>query len=1837
MKLHGMLRAVIDVNGLQRILETVPEYAIRVLDLCGTEPEQREAELGRVRAELAQQEFASDQWPLFDIRLIQLAENHSRLCVSWDFLVVDAWSLSIIFQQWHGLYQDPEVPLKPPGLSFRDYVLAEARLQELPIYETSRKYWWDRIDSLPPAPLLPVVRQIERGRTHEFKRRRFRLPSTRWEAIKARARRSGLTLSSLLLAAFAEVLSRWAKSPHYALNLTLFNRLPLHEDVGGVVGDFTNLLVLEVDGRLGETFLERAARIQERFLRDFEHRRISAVEVLRELVKRRSLQQRAVLPVVFTSTLMLDGKRGEDAGGWERFGPLGYGISQTPQVTLDDQIFEVHGDLVINWDAVEDIFLPGVLDDMFAAQCELLESLARSPETWELRELVALPAGQRRIREVVSDTAAEEMPGCLHTPFIARALERPDRVALAWSTGEMCYGELLAHSHQLAGQLLARGVRPNELVAVVMRKGWEQVVAVLGILLAGAAYLPIDARWPALRRRQLLEQGEARIALVQEPPDDEAGWPADVERIAVTPPGDLADLTAPPELRQSPADLAYVIFTSGSTGVPKGVMIDHRGAVNTVLHINRLFGVGASDAVLAVSDLTFDLSVYDIFGLLAAGGRVVLPDAELSRDPGHWTELIHRFHVTLWNSAPPLMGVLTAALEEGAPGQTLAPLRLVLLSGDWIPVPLPDRVRRLAPGARVISLGGATEGSIWSIYHPVEQVAADWDSIPYGKALPNQHMYVLGHRLQPCPDLVTGDIYIGGTGVALGYWKDPERTARQFFAHPESGEPLYFTGDLGRFRRDGLIEFLGREDSQVKLRGHRVELGEIAACLQTHPDVRDAVVRLIQLEDRGALVAYVVAADSPGSALFEWSEVSATRSRQVAAGVGEAGREQARAADRAGLETFRAFWQKIEAAGVRGMFETLGSLGVLDGGDVAAHLDALVAGGRVLPAYRRLVQRWLRVLCADGHLVADGGGYRPAAGGVAAAEPLEEQLAGLARSSAHDGRLRGFLEHAASCLRHHLALFGGGVSPLELLFPDGSWHLAEALYERTPIAHHHNATLGAITRALVHGWEDDRRLRVLEIGAGTGGSTGSVLAELPAERTEYWFTDLSSYFLNTAREKFARHPFVRYAIFDADKPAVEQGHPPHSFDLIVAANVLHNATAVDAALGRLRGLLRPGGYLLMLEGTRSNPWQWSTISFLEAVSAYGDERAATDVPLLSPEAWSGALMRSGFEEVQVFPSSGTAVDAELSDLLAAMPQHVIAARGPSGVRRFRPAELESYLGERLAGHMVPQRYVLLEKLPLTANGKVDLGALPSAVAPQAVEERRVLLPQTETEGRILRIWCEVLGVEALSVSDNFFEVGGDSLLMTAVLRRINQLRNPPLTTAELFAHPTVRSLAEYLSPGAKGEGSAAASSVRAEPAAEKEDAGIAVIGLAGRFPDARNVGELWANVAAGRCSIRPFTETELLAAGVSPEELAHPGYVKAGLVLEDLERFDAAFFGFTPREAEIMDPQQRFLLECAVEALEAAGYANETHAGRIGVYVGKGTSRYLLEHILVRPEIVQKLGLMSVLNVNEKDYAATLLSYKLNLTGPSVNVNTACSTALVAVHSACRSLLAGDCEIALAGGVSFVSTLERSGYVHHEGQITSPDGLCRAFSDDANGCVFGNGVGLVVLKRLAAAVRDRDTIHAVIKGTAINNDGSLKVGFSAPSLHGQAAAVAEALERAGVSPGSVQLLEAHGTGTNLGDPIEVGALRKVFGGPRPDGSRCALGSIKTNIGHLDSAAGVAGLIKVVEALKHRQLPPTLHARVPSRKINFADSPFYLPSELADWPADGVPRRAGVSS
>ncbi|MCC6456164.1 MAG: amino acid adenylation domain-containing protein [Caldilineaceae bacterium] len=584
-------------------------------------------------------------------------------------------------------------------------------------------------------------------------------------------------------------------------------------------------------------------------------------------------------------------------------------------------------------------------------------------------------------------------------------------------------------------------------------------------------------------------------------------------------------------------------------------------------------------------------------------------------------------------------------------------------------------------------------------------------------------------------------------------------------------------------------------------------------------------------------------------------------------------------------------------------------------------------------------------------------------------------------------------------------------------------------------------------------------------------------------------------------------------------------------------------------------------------------------------------------------------------------------------------KRLVAYIVPEEDRSLAPDELRRALKEHLPDYMIPTAFVSLERLPLTPNNKVDRRALPAPESARPDLDTGFVAPQTEIEQLLATLWQETLKLDQVGVHDNFFDLGGHSLLLTQLHSKLKERLGSAVSIIKLFQYPTISTFATYLVGIGESTPLQPAPRPKRRPASmlhARGDERIAIIGLAGRFPQAKDISAFWQNLCDGVEGISFFSDEELRQDGADPALLRQPNFVNAKATLEDIELFDAAFFGLNPREAELIDPQHRLFLECAWAALESAGYDPETYQAPIGVFAGSTMNTYLMTNLVSNLGGLDAAGGYQVFVGNDKDFLPTRVSYKLNLRGPSVNIQTACSSSLVAVHQACQSLLRDECSMALAGGVS-VSVPHKMGYLYQEGMILSPDGHCRAFDAGAKGTVSGEGVGIVVLKRLGDALADGDQIRAVIRGSAINNDGSLKIGYTAPSVEGQAEVIAMAQAAAEVEPESISYVEAHGTGTPLGDPIEIAALTQVFRAGTPHKGFCAIGSVKSNIGHLDAAAGVTGLIKTVLALQHKQIPPSLHFEKPNPEIDFENSPFYVNNRLADWQANGTPRRAGVSS
>ncbi|MEH1123252.1 non-ribosomal peptide synthetase [Micromonospora sp. CPCC 206061] len=1348
---HDMLRAVVSPDGTQRVLAQVPPYRVAVTDVRD-QPEQRaEQAVLRNRAEMDHRVYEPDRWPLFDLRVSRTAGG-DLLHFSIDFLICDFVSIQVLLRELDQMYRGVEPA--PLAVTYRDYLAADRRSRTGARYERDRAYWWSKVDTLPPAPELPLRTGADAASPPRFRRWQAVLEPERWAALRQRAGAHGVSPAGAVLAAYAEVVGRWSRQPRFTLDVTLLDRQPLAPDVDRLVGDFTSVTLLEVDpgaaGALAQTFAQRAGALRDQLWRDLDHRLCSGVEVMREIGRRRGAGN-ALMPVVFTSAIGLAGAGGDAS----TFGgePL-YGISQTPQVWIDCQNIERGGTLATNWDVREGVFPDGVVDDMFAAYTALLGALATSDAAWRETDPVRLPAATVACRERVNDTAAPVPDVLLHEPVLAQAVRSPQRVAVIGGGRSYTYREVVARATATAAVLRERGCRPGDLVALVMDKGVEQVVGALGTLIAGGVYLPVDTTQPPARREAIVADAGARYRLTQ-------SWIAGAVDKAIA-----VDLVEPASGPPDPAlrardDLAYVIYTSGSTGSPKGVMISHAAAVNTIVDINQRFAVGPEDRVLGLAHLGFDLSVYDIFGPLATGGCLVLPDPGRQADPSHWAELMAANGVTLWNSVPAQLQMLVDYLRAVPAGPRPAP-RLALLSGDWIPVALPDQARAVLPGVDLVSLGGATEASIWSIAYPIAEVPAHWRSVPYGTPLANQTFHVLDAAGRPCPDWVAGELYIGGAGVALGYLGDEERTARRFVRDPATGERRYRTGDFGRYRPDGVIEFLGREDLQVKIRGHRIELAEVEAAVASCPGV-------------GAAVALADGEPPLGRRLAAVVEPARRDPEPVPDGLAAAASSAGAAVlSDVDLDGYLRYTRDLDRAALVAMVCALQRAGLFGAPGATHGLDEVLSASAVAPRHHRLVRRWLRSLVAEGVLgVEPDGQYR-------LAQPVNELALAQAWRRVDGGPVppaeAPLVDYFRASTAHLPALLRGDTDPLRLLFPEGRLEVSANLYEEALFNRWANAAAGAVVRAIARAGKPRSPLRVLEVGAGGGGTTAAVLDGLDDWPVDYLYTDLSPFFLNAGRERFGGRAGVRFAPLDLDLDGGPGGDPvvAGQYDIIVAGDVLHATRDVDATMGRLRDLLVPGGWLVFLEMTRDHYQIMTSLELLvrpeETGSEQADRRSGRDLTFLDRTEWARVVAQAGGELAVCLPEATERVLPELG-------LHVFAARFKSDRCHVEAEEIRAHVASRLPEYMVPTHVRVVDALPLTGNGKVDRARVASLVAPATagVRERQDgAAPADDLEREIAAIWAEVLQVPEVGRDDDFYGLGGDSLLAAQLVGRVTE-------------------------------------------------------------------------------------------------------------------------------------------------------------------------------------------------------------------------------------------------------------------------------------------------------------------------------------------------------------------------------------------------------------------------------------------------------------------------------
>jgi amino acid adenylation domain-containing protein len=1761
--------------------------------------EQRKRLLAYLTAD-RRQGFVLTEAPLLRLALLQTAADTYQFIFTHHHLVLDGWSLFVIFKEVFACYeafrQSQTIQLAP-SRPYSDYI---GWLQRQPLAE-AEAFWRQALAGISAPTPLGIDHNGAAAGAASYAERAIALAATTTSALNALARQHQLTLNTIVQGAWALLLSRYSGADDVIFGATVAGRPADLPGVEAMVGLFINTLPVRVALPRDATLIGwlQHLQLQQAELRQYEYSPLVQIQGWSELPRGLPLFESIVVfenyPIdrslrTWSSDLTIQTGRTFHRTNY----PLTVVALPGPELALR---------IAYESERFDAATITRALEHLRTA----LASIATRPAQ-AISELSLLTAAERQQLLVAWNDTRSDAPALpLHELFEAQAARTPAATALVFAATDLSYAQLNARANQLAHYLRARGVGPEARVAICMERSLDLAVALLGVLKAGAAYVALDPAYPQARLDFMLEDSQAAVLITATKDEgrrtegEGADSPFGVRQaldLAADWPLIAHASTANPASGVRLDNLAYMIYTSGSTGVPKGVLVAHRAISNRLRWAQATYPLTEIDRVLQKYAFGFDAAICEFFWPLSAGARVVMARPGGQLDGAYLVELIATQRITIVDLVPSMLQML---LDQ--PGIAACNcLRHVFCGGEALTAEL--RVRFFAH----------LDGELSNHYGPTEAAidVTHWRcrpddpprAAPIGRPIANTEIYLLDAQMQPTPIGVPGEVYIGGVALARGYHGRPDLTAERFVPNPlartedqgrrtkdeTDAQPgvlgpsscvrLYRTGDLARYRPDGSIAFLGRIDGQVKLRGFRIELGEVAAALERQSGLRESAV-VIREDTPGdqRLVAYLVPRRS--SEPVEWwpsvGEHQVYDELLYYAMTHDEQREQ----------RYRAAISRAVAGKV--------AVDIGTGGDAILARYCVEAGAKRVYAIEILDDAYQQALVC----VRDLG--------------LEDRII-LIHGDVFAVELP---EPVDVCVSEII----GTISSSEGVVP----------------------LLNAARRFLKPAGMMIPRRSVTNIAA----------IQLPDELAgQPAFTSVPGHYVGKA---FA-----------------QVGHP---FDIRVCIrNFPPERRISDTAVFEDLDFTRPpatSAQELALTITKDARFD----GFLLWVRLYVDDDATLDtleqqthwLPVYFPISYPGIAVRAG-DRITAIASSRPGANNLNPDYHIA--GRVIRAHGPAvafdydslhergfkqhpfyaalfandGQPRSEPAalsipQLRAQLAARLPEHMLPAAFVVLDALPRTPSGKLDQRALPAPDGQRPQLAAAYTPPRDAIERTITAIWQDVLKLDQVGVHDHFFDLGGHSLLMVQVHSRLRELLGRELALVDLFRHPTISALARHLSPD-QTEPSAQPAQRGTESLAVQRDSAdatdIAIIGMSGRFPRAGDLDAFWQNLRAGVEAVSFFSDQELAAAGVEATALHSNRYVRAKAFLEGIDLFDAAFFGYSPREAEAMDPQQRLFLECAWAALERAGYDAARYDGRIGVYAGASANSYLLFNLYANRDLIDAMGGFQLAIGNDKDYLTTRVSYKLNLTGPSIDVQTACSTSLVAVALACQSLLQRQCDMALAGGVS-IAVPQKAGYWYQDGGVRSPDGHCRAFDAQGQGTVSGNGVGVIVLKRLADALADGDPIDAVIKGFAINNDGAGKVGFTAPSVDGQAAVIIEALAQARVDASSIGYVEAHGTATPLGDPIEIAALTQAFQGSATALGGCAIGSVKSNIGHLDAAAGIAGLIKAVLALKHQQIPPSLHFQSPNPQIDFANSPFYVNTMLRDWPSGPTPRRAGISS
>lgn len=1345
---HPMLRAKFTVDGMQKIMDRPYSTQIGVYDLRHKSKLEIKKQLQELRETISHRKLRIEEGQVAGISIALLPDNNSKLFFDIDLLICDVLSLSILIEDLAKIYNGDCLETSSK-YTFKEYI--EDRNTDTVVFEEDKVYWRNKIKTLSKeSPNLPIKKKPEFIKKPIFKRRKKVVEKSVWERVKGIASKYKMTPSMVLLTCYTLIIERWCNQDKFLINMPLFNRDTENKNLENMVADFTNLLLIDYERKEDETFLETLRRIYKVFLENISHSSYSGVKVQRDIYKEIG-SNNFIAPIVFACNLDYSL---ETALSQRMFGKISYMISQTPQVWLDFQSYIIDESLVLCWDAIEELYPENLLDDMFNSLVKMIYDLS-DKDNWNIvYDVLAENQKKEREKELRELLPLKYPNKTLYSDFINNVKKYPDRIALIDGITEehISYKDLYDKALKIASILVKNGICKGDYIGVTLPRGCKQIYAILGILFSGGVYIPIGINQPNDRRDNIYDQ--MGIKYVVSDLETIENYNLSNKNISLI---DLDNnehtehiLNKP--IKITPQNSSYVIMTSGSTGIPKGVEIGHENAVNTILDINDKYNINNLDTVLMVSAIDFDLSVYDIFGLLTAGGKIIILDEQNYKNPDLWIKLIEKYKVTLWNSVPILFDMLVT-MAEGK--NVKIPLRVVMLSGDWIDMDLPSRFYSRSIGATVVAMGGATEASIWSNYLNVpKEIPNEWISIPYGKPLKNQIYRVIDGFGRICPNYVKGELWIGGVGLAKCYRGDHKLTNEKFV---KDKIRWYKTGYNGRIWQDATIEFLGRKDNQIKIKGYRIELGEIKSALKSIDFIDDAVVDVYSdYNGERHIVAYLEIDNGEiveeRGLLIKDEEWEKYKLKEL------------------GCNNEDKFKQILNYSNViccKTMLSTLKEMNVLQE-KVPYTFNEVIDKAEIDSSQISTIKKWLNDLILYKFLELRNGSY------------VYNCDKDSILYSGNEIDVRNINLYIDKIKKYLSTLLRGKINPIEVYYSEGEGLAPNDLARALP-------GLDELVEILLIQLKKiftntTKKIKILEYGTRDFEITKKIIGSINNNNVEYVYSDSSLMYINKAKNLLSKYPFVKFKLINLESDSDEL-NVDSEYDCIIMINSLHRMNNLQKAFNNIKNILDLRGIMLILELTIETCLQDITAQILS-----GRDTTDSDEGIHNSIQWNSIIRENGFNKINFYP-----------EISSAYGRNIITVMNIDKKQKFDIDKLKLLLESKIPSYMIPQRYHILNKFPINKNGKLDmkvLGKLNTLKSKKCVKSQSNI---SDIETKVRDIWEETFQIKGINIDDNYYTLGGDSLIATRMVGKIRAKFGVSFSIKDIMALKNIKDQAIKIS------------------------------------------------------------------------------------------------------------------------------------------------------------------------------------------------------------------------------------------------------------------------------------------------------------------------------------------------------------------------------------------------------------------------------------------------------